>query len=493
MKTILLYSVPLIVAIALRQAACGAPPETTPDDKLKELQAEAAIAKAQADIATARATQAAQEAAALNSKYPTTKVTPLEGKTTVDQNYSFPPLVLAYSASEQMTSNIASRISDILQTRAQNSRRPTRLLIYQANDSLLTQRAAYAQLKKRVQFLVDRLTTSDNSFKTAQSSIKGLLDPKKAAAEYVDRAKEALSLPTATPKAAATPAGTPTEDRSLVGAIAGLTAVNSTLQSVIQLVSLFRTDTTIAGVSITIDTDALVAQLAHSLQNSSLSPIVKYPSLLLSPDSPILKKFTEMNDMHGAVAPHATEIDALIAGLNRREEIIEEQIKQQPLSGTPEENSKILNLATGMAKDDHQTRVGGLNDLKQRIVALDQAVSALDKGLQAVDEKTGTAALSAVVKTEALIAELGRSNTYSVLLKVVAGGGATRIDRNLFTGSKLRQLGGAVFITTLTDYTGEILFTNVSKGFLGYSKLASTGGTIQNDIQPIKPQVLSHR
>jgi hypothetical protein len=73
-------------------------------------------------------------------------------------------------------------------------------------------------------------------------------------------------------------------------------------------------------------------------------------------------------------------------------------------------------------------------------------------------------------------------NTFSVLLKAVAGGGATRIDRNLFTGSKLRQLGGAVFITTLTDNKGTILFTDVSTGFLGYSKLQSTGGTVHNDI-----------
>ena len=109
-------------------------------------------------------------------------------------------------------------------------------------------------------------------------------------------------------------------------------------------------------------------------------------------------------------------------------------------------------------------------------------VGVIDKALETVDDKTGMTPLVGIMKTEALIAALDQPNTYSVLLKAVAGGGATRIDRNLFTGSKLTQLGGAVFITTLTDNKGTILFTDVSTGFLGYSKLKSIGGTVRNDV-----------
>lgn len=452
----------------------------------------------QAAIATAKATQAQQEAAALTAAFPTNKVTPLTGTTTVDKDYAFPPLVLAYSASEQLVSDLAIRISVILQSRRTKSNTAPRLLIYQATDTLPAQRAAYAQILRRVQSITDTLATYETRFKTASEEIKNLPEPKLSAAIWIDEARAALATPTPTPTGplpTASPIGRMGFLPALETANEGLTAVNGTLQTVIQLISLFRTDTTIATVPVTIDMDALAAQFGHCLQDSTLAPIIQYPSLLLADDSIVLKTLGEMKNQESLVSPRSVDIDNLILFLTARQLEVEEQIKRQLPLGTPpsDELAKIAALATRKSKDYQQANMNRLIDLKQRIVALDQIALALDKSLQTVDDKTGIAPLSSIVKTEALVNALSNPNTYSVQLKIVAGGGATKIDKNLFTGSKLSQLGGAIFVTTLSDSKGKILFTNLSKGFLGYSRLKSTGGVVQQDLMPQKVQTSSRR
>lgn len=114
-----------------------------------------------------------------------------------------------------------------------------------------------------------------------------------------------------------------------------------------------------------------------------------------------------------------------------------------------------------------------------------QIAATLDKNLQTPDDKTGIAPLGNMIKLERAINLLDQPKTYCLLVKVVDGGGATKTTKNLFTGTKITHLGGAVFISTLVNNTGSVLYTNVSKGFLGYSKLASTGGIVQQDLGAI--------
>jgi len=435
----------------------------------------------EAAIATSRATVAAQQAAALKSTFPTDKVTPLEGKITTDKDYTFPPQLLAYSASQELASGIAPRVIDTIRARHTTSRRQPRILIYQTTDALPGQRAAYAQLLQRAEFIAQKLGQTHSQFISAKDTIQKLAEPKQAATEFIDKAKAMLPGP----KTQMIPvAGLD----ALKSANDGITAVNSTVQTLIQLISLFRTETTITSASVSLDIDALSAQLGYALQSSKFAPIVEYPSLLSISDSPAITAIHQMSQEQSLVSPDTLNIDALVAQINTRQIAVEEQIKQQLPLGTPpsEEISKILALATKLAKDDQQVNLNRLTDLRQRLVTFDQLANGIDKSLQTPDEKTGTTALSAILKTEALLLELDRPDTYSMLIKVVAAGGATKIDRNLFTGSKIRHLGGAVFVITLADRKGNILFTNVPRGFLGYSKLVSTGGTIQQDIQPQK-------
>ncbi len=460
--------------VDLRQTKAA---EQSAEDKLKQAQAELQLEQTKLQLEQTKASIAASHAAQVSAAFPTNKVTPLEGKTTVDQQYTFPPLVLAYAASERMTSKIAAQIATIIEERRVNARARPRVVIYQAGDSILGQRAIYAQLNNRLDSIIARIDQCEKDFEAAKSEMAALSDPKKAAADYLERARSYLAA-----EAAAATQGLGPAMMAGAGFDEGITAANSTVQSIIQLISLFRTDTTIGGVAINIDVDAIAAQLGHNLQNSSLAPVINYPSLMMNVDSAILKKFGEMNDRQGLLTTHTIEIDAFSRDLALAEGVIEDQIKKQPPRPAPDDTAKITALAISLAQEDNQRRTATLNDLKQRSTSLEQLVSGIDKGLETVDEKTGMTPLASIMKTEALMAALDQPNTYSVLLKAVAGGGATQIDRNLFTGSRLRQLGGAVFITTLTDNKGTVLFTDVSTGFLGYSKLKSMGGAVRNDV-----------
>jgi hypothetical protein len=451
------------------------------------------MATAQETAPTQAATAAPHATQAPANDSSTNKVTPLAGATTVDKDYSFPTQVLAYSASEQLVSNIASKISGILQSR-RTKLTTARVLIYQANNDLPAQRAAYKQVLDRVSSIAGKLKGYETNFEAARDANAHLPDPIQSASTYLAEARAALATPV--PTVTSTPAqGRMALLPSLQDANQAITAVNSTLQSVIQLISLFRTDSTITTVPVSIDIDALAAQLGHCLQTSSPAPIIEYPSSLTAENSPVLQAFGEMGVQQNIVSPHLVDIDALVASLTTRQGEIEEQIKKQLPLGTPpsDELSKIATLATQKSKDDQQVRINRLTGLRQRIAALDPIATALDKSLQTIDDKTGVAPLSAIVKTEILIEELNNPSTYGVQLKIVAGGGATKIDKNLFTGSKLSQLGGAIFVTTLTNSDGRILFTNLSKGFLGYSRLKSTGGVVQQDLMPQQSQPSSPR
>lgn len=441
-------------------------------------------AKLEADIATQRAIQAEKEAAALKSRFPTTPVDAKLGTLEVGKEYAFPPLVLAYSASEQLVAALAAQITVTLNAPEARLPRPTRVLIYQANDSLIAQRAVYTQLLSRLKSITERLNDTEENFIKIREGVE--VDPKKAAAEYVQKATDALASPT--PPSSMGRNVIPALG-GLEAANAGITAATSTVQAVIQLISLFHSETKIIATDVTIDIDGLCAQFGNSLKACGLP--VAYPSLLWNgTESPILKAFTEMIDKQSDASRRTTEIDSLLIKLGVNQPIIEEQIKLQlPLGNPPsEELAKKVQLATAMAKGAQQVNSNGLTALKLRVAALDPLASALDKSLQTPDDKTGMTALSTIIKTEALINALDDRHTYSLLLKVLAGGGATKTDRNLFTGTRITHLGGAIFVATLTTSTGKILYTNVSKGFLGYAKMKSTGGIIQQDLQPAKSQ-----
>lgn len=481
----------LLLPLLLFAGAANAFGQETAAERLARLQSESALAKAEAEIAASRAAIAKSHAEAVTATFPTDKITPLEGNATV-KDYSFPPQLLAYSASEQMTSSLAAEVCAAIRRASAGGCKGATVLVYQASENFTAQRAAYKQLLIRSQKIGGNFVRLDADLKQITDAVRDLAPPPEAAAEFIAKARDELQgpQPMATPPAIEKSSdGAATTGLKALGPLSAagdtLTAVNSTLQTVLQLIALFRTNTDIIGTTVKLDPDALLAQYAHALQSSGTGLRVAYPTLLTGNDSTILESFNSMAEKQSFMSGRLAQIDLGIASLETRQKVVEEQIKLQlPLGPNPSEAiAKQQALALKLAYQVyHAFAVVLLPDLKQQISGVVQMAVTLDKNLQTPDEKTGISPLGNMIRLERAIHLLEQRNTYCLLVKVVDGGGATKTTKNLFTGTKITHLGGAVFISTLINNSGGVLYTNVSKGFLGYSKLASTGGLVQQDL-----------
>ena len=467
-------------------------PTATPDAQLRQLQAEYEREKLKADIATQRATQAAQQAAALKSAFPTTAVDNKLGTTDVSSTYDFPPQLLAYGAAEELVSDLTAEILPILQENHRRSSRPIQVLICQASASPNELRGVYRQVSAKINTIITMIGDSQSELPEVNGDIAA--DPPEVAAQrFVEQARGGL-IPTP-------------RFRSI---IAGVTAVTSVVQSVVQLISLFQSETKIVGTTVTLNSDAIAAQFGYSFRRMDPRIGINYPFLLPSSSSGLVQQLTNLANKQQESWKTTSDIGKALSSLQGRQAIIEQRIHSAldptptPTTSPPsttspaptpsdtaakpkEEESKknenpILKTALALASANLQGYTGRLNAIKERLAALDTTANAIDTALQGVDGKSGASALSVIAKNEAQWNAMDNTDTYSVLISVAGGGGATKTSRNLFTGTHVTHLGGAILITTVTDSSGKVLFTKLSKGFLGYAKLKSLGGSINQDL-----------
>ena len=180
--------------------------DTAISDELKKLAAEvellklraaiadsqATIAKDRATIADSQATVAKDEAAIVASKFPTNKVTPLNGDLTV-KDYDFPPQLLAYTASEQMVPKVVSKIARILESRGKTH---PRIVIYTWS---VLHCLPNAQLTNSYLLAHSAISTAlgecDEKFRPLRIRLRNLVHAKVAASDYIKKAKALLTPP----------------------------------------------------------------------------------------------------------------------------------------------------------------------------------------------------------------------------------------------------------------------------------------------------------
>jgi hypothetical protein len=417
---------------------------------------QAAIAQAQASIATANRT-------ALTQNYPTNLVTPLEGKMTVDAGYKFPPQVLAYTSSDKMIGDIADAMQPYLTS-------ATKVVVFAASDISIDQKANAEIIRRSVNDKTESFQTLGKKYKSFTDSESKLESVSEQAAIFIDKVKNPTK---------------PGVAPLFMGAGEALTGVNSTLQSFIQLISLFRTDTTIAGVQADIDLDALEAQFcfhllydkSHIRRNGPL--IVEMPSGLPLTPSGILDAIQAMQKEQSQNAANISDAKLAVTRLATAQQAIDDEIKKRT-----EKEPTITTKAQQLEKDAFKSANDELAALTKGMTDLDTAATTLITTLETPDSKTGLYPLAGVLKTEAVSRELGKAGNYGIALKTVLAGGATKITRNLFTGSRLTELGGSIFVSTLSNSAGNILYSNASKGFIGFTKVSGTAANRQQDIPP---------
>lgn len=435
----------------------------------------------QASIATSLATTAQQNRNALTSTFPTNLVTPLEGKMAVDSSYKFPPQVLTYSASDSMITSIVDGFYPYLERVKAKT-----VLLYATSELTPDLKASYASVSKTLQ--------DDATLLNSQSGKYASLDPGKLADASIDElaqhfVDDAIAHQ-ATPPPKNGPPGSPMA--ALSSAETAVTAANSTLQSVIQLISLFRTDTTIAGTTTDADVEALEAQFCFHLLYDRTGQVRKnsvavQTSSTLSFDSSLLTASIDtMRKTQSEAGKTSSKIKSLVAALPTREQAVEAAIRDL-LKTKQYENvanpGAVIQTAQSATAKAYKTLTDEANALSKAISDLDTSATALITALQTPDSKTGVLPLGTLLKTEALTKAIKKDNLYTLSIKSVAAGGATRIDKNLFTGSRLKQMGGVVFLATLSDKDGNIVYSNASKGFVGFTKMSDTTAINQQDIK----------
>jgi len=333
-------------------------------------------------------------------------VTPLEGRTTIDDKARFEPERLSYQAAVHVASKIASAVS--------------------------------AEVKSKTVVIAGEPFLADlGNLASTRLQLKGLR------ADY-DRVLAAVTSPPVAdvgpPAAPQSKASTPPED-----GIPPLTPLTAGLQAALGLVSLLRQDVDIKGIPTTIDARSFEIALAVALRTGGATAVVV----------PELTALREPKAGEGS-------LQALVLSV--------EEVRQQawqavgPLLGRLGAADAALEAATrtGVQADvDRLSRT--VFDARRKVEPLSETLGQADRRLNDLrgqwdkaNEATGLTMLSRLLRAEAI----DGGNPEYLHAVVVASGGHHRVTRNLFRmlflGDGLSSMGGVVVRWALLDRQGGI-------------------------------------
>lgn len=323
-------------------------------------------------------------------------ITPLEGRTTIDDRLTFEPTRLGYDAARRVASIIASDVAPDVTGRA----------VVVAGDA----------------FLVDL-----GNLGTAKLQLDML------AADY-RRVAESLAPP---------PVALERKAFEKVAPTSVLPAVTVGLQSALGLASLLREDVEFHGVPTTIDAKAFEIAIAAALR-AAAATTVHVPDLVVvrAPvDAPgsLREKLETMQaarrDAWQAAGPLLAELGPIDAALDAATR-----------NNVPQEVEALSRRVFELRRQ--------VEPLSQTLGQADRRLNELQAQWDKASETTGLTMLSRLLRAEALDA----AQPIYLHAAVVASGGHHRVSRNLFrmlfVGDGLSSMGGVVVRWALLDTTG---------------------------------------
>ena len=207
-----------------------------------------------------------------------------------------------------------------------------------------------------------------------------------------------------------------------------LVAGTTVLTSLVDIASLLKTGTDIKGKKIDLVDEALVSEIARTLQ-PEVTTI--YPPFINIVPGKLLSVIFELSKLK-------EEADRKIAIWSKDEQSQDKVAQLKNLNGQYE---KILTSLVG------------------------------------VDENTGISRLEKLVKGEILSTELDKNGTDILYLKVVAGGGNNKTTRNLLW-SRLFHSGGAIITYFLLSKDGIIKASKTFSKYTGYRQFKNSGRVV---------------
>jgi hypothetical protein len=215
------------------------------------------------------------------------------------------------------------------------------------------------------------------------------------------------------------------------------------LSATADVLAFFRTDVTLSAVNLTVPHSALVAALARAFSDRDATVKVYNadlftPDLLNAGDSSFLRLIDEVSQNAAKARQHVDEYEAQDDGAK----------KTNPF------RPRIREMKA-------------LNELTNTTLA------ALTKSAN------GTTPLHELVKTEQIVAFLGDDTARFTFAAVVNGGGANKLTKSLWSGTRLSHTGGLAVTFQSYDRTGVIRAAATVGEMIGFRELRTdTDGTL---------------
>lgn len=483
-------------------------PAATPTPSASETRLDKDIEKLKKEKEKAELQKAIREA------QPQPSSTPLEGKTTIDENVIIETQMVTYKA----MSDVAERIGSDIQTGFPGAKS---IAIYDADElqNLKHYRAASPVLDGRIQ-----------SLKQKYESIFTEIDK-----DPELQAMQTITVTTSNNKISDMSVDAANLTTNLINPVAGIA---SGLKAFADLLALMRTDTEIKGKTVNIEESAMVAETFRALRNKFGNQITLYYPAVVAPEanfegcpvgitsrfcSPILtslsglyaKKEEAEQRLLGNLFKVSSEFELMtrkkagaaeeIAALSKQiDDLNLDRLKQDlEKPWTPvqiakfEKFIKALEARKAAAVAERTAAVARLETLAKQKNLLETLQTANQEADEMVatlakpDDK-GKSQLANFLRAENMNQAMG-TNGYWLEFKSISAGGNNRTRKNLFryfSGAKLDHSGGVIIEWALYDRNGSSVESNKDSSYPGYhTPKEIQSGKLQDTVaDPRQPQ-----
>jgi hypothetical protein len=476
--------------------AAPAPTPSAIDKEIERLKKEKEKAELRKDI---RETQ------------PTPSTTPLEGKTTADENTVIETQVLTYKA----MSDVADRIGEDVHQKFPRARA---IMIYDADEleNVKHYRVMSPILEGRIEGLkkqyldvLDALGRIPPPRVTTATRSQPRFSPNR-------NSRARMSTPSANTEAGSE-AFAASAANIAPAVVPTITAVTTGLKAFADLLALARTDTDIKGKAVSVEESAMVAETFRALRNRFGATVSLYYPKVVSPEvnlegcrdgnsrvycSPTLSAlaslYTTKENADKELLEQMFDVTFQLDAVTRQKAATEEEIKArkkqiadlklerlqaelkkpwtpvqiarfEKFIGELEAMSEIALAARATAESQLQYLAKKKNVLDQ-LQALNTQADQMVANLAKADEKTGRSELANFLRAEN-VDKVMSNNSYWLQFKSISAGGNNRTRQNLFryfSGAKLDHSGGIIIEWALYDRNGVSVDSNKDSSYPGY-------------------------
>lgn len=230
-------------------------------------------------------------------------------------------------------------------------------------------------------------------------------------------------------------------------------AVAGTLRSAIDVISLFKSNTSFSNFELTADETNWVASFAHAALKEHWQ--VYHPGMvppgLIPPSAAgrFMRTWTNLKTLNETLAQQIQLLDEAVAA------------QQAALATVPPPDAAT--------QQSINARIKELSTVKAQAQYMVPVYAQLEKLLLSSDATTNISVQSGIIRAEQLVQLLGEEDTYIIKLSV-SSRGSNKISENLFRNARIYHSAGTAVSCLLFDKTGRILFAHNTSHYTPYKE-----------------------